>query len=80
MTPLSPLRSVFFYQLYFFKEIAPVIWLFSPLRHLLLTPTRFGSHYSLHFISTKVIQSDYTSVWMSVAMLGFVLVGHMEGM
>lgn len=70
----------FFLSALFSKEILPVIWL--SFLHLLplLTPTLFGSHYSLRFFSKKVIQSDYTSVWMSVAAHTFVLVGLMEGM
>lgn len=79
MTPLSPPRLAFLSALYS-KEIVPVIWLSSLHLLPLLTPTLFGSHYSLRFFSKNVIQSDYTSVWMSVAAHRFVLVGHMEGM
>lgn len=80
-TPLSTTLCFFFYyQLLFSKETAPVIWL--SFLHLLplLTPTLFASHYSLRVFSKKVMQSDYTSVWMLVAAHRFLLVGHMEGM
>lgn len=73
-------RLISFLSALFSKEIAPVVWLsFLHLLPPFNPPTLFASHYSLRFISKKVIQSDYTSVWMSVAAHRFVLVGHTEG-